>query len=120
MKKLKSYKTILAGLFAGFLNGLFGAGGGMIAVPFLMATGTPQKKAHATSIAIMLPISIMSAVIYFLNKSMHFHDVLPFLPGAVFGTIVGTFVLKKATAVFVRRIFGTLLIFSAVRILFFI
>ena len=37
--KQKKWWTALGGLFAGFLNGLFGAGGGMVVVPMLERAG---------------------------------------------------------------------------------
>ena len=39
----------------GFLNGLLGAGGGMVAVPVLKKE-MDTKQAHATSIAVIIPI----------------------------------------------------------------
>ena len=44
----KSYAPI--GFAAGILNGLFGAGGGIIVVPLLEHTGIEAKKAHAAGL----------------------------------------------------------------------
>ena len=63
--KLKVSALVLCGLFIGALNGLLGGGGGMLAVPALSTLGdVPTKKAHATAIAVMLPMSVLSAVVY--------------------------------------------------------
>lgn len=45
----------LWGTLAGFLNGMLGAGGGMVVVPILK-TRLSEKQAHATSVAVILPI----------------------------------------------------------------
>ena len=51
---MKNRKTaFLAGTFAGFLNGLFGSGGGTVAVPLLKKGGLLQKEAQATSLLMM-------------------------------------------------------------------
>ena len=48
---MKNKKTaVLAGIFAGFLNGLFGSGGGIIAVPLFKKSGLSQKEAQATAL----------------------------------------------------------------------
>ena len=44
---MKNKKTaIFAGIFAGMLNGLFGSGGGIVAVPLFKKSGLPQKEAQ--------------------------------------------------------------------------
>ena len=61
----KKWWTALGGLFAGFLNGLFGAGGGMVVVPMLERAGYEEEvKSHAMSVSIILPICVLSAGIY--------------------------------------------------------
>ena len=60
MKKItgKWGRAALTGGLCGVLNGLFGAGGGIAAVPLLKAGGLEQKKAHATSLAVILPLAV--------------------------------------------------------------
>ena len=58
--------ALLAGAAAGLVNGFFGGGGGMVLVPLLtQKCGLEQRKAFATSVAIILPLCILSSVIYF-------------------------------------------------------
>ena len=60
--------SALLGLLVGAVNGLLGAGGGMLAVPLLTgAEGLPAKKAHATAIALILPLSAVSTLVYALT-----------------------------------------------------
>ena len=60
----KFYFYIL-GIITGLANGLFGSGGGIIAVPMLKKSGLSTKEAHATSIALTLPLSIVSSIFYY-------------------------------------------------------
>ena len=63
MKNKKLFYT-LGGIAIGFVNGLLGAGGGMLAVPFLKKCGLSQRQAHQNAIAIILPITAVSVGIY--------------------------------------------------------
>ena len=63
-----SLKRTLAGLLTGAVNGLFGGGGGMVAVPLLKnMLGYDEKNAHATAILIIAPVCAVSAVTYIVN-----------------------------------------------------
>ena len=62
-KKISVWILIIIGLFIGFVNGFWGGGGGMICVPTLsMILGLEEKESHATTILIMLPLSIASLI----------------------------------------------------------
>jgi uncharacterized membrane protein YfcA len=58
-------KIVLIGLGTGLCNSLFGAGGGMIAVPSMVhILKLDEHDAHATTIAVILPLGTVSAYIY--------------------------------------------------------
>ena len=71
-EKKKKWYYVFLGLTAGILNGLFGAGGGVAVVPMLEKAGIEPKKAHATSISIILPLSLLSGIFYLLKSSALF------------------------------------------------
>ena len=53
----------IVSLFIGAINGLFGAGGGMLAVPCLTYVwGLDEKSAHATAIAVILPLCLNTEI----------------------------------------------------------
>ena len=54
MKK-ERWLAALGGVGVGILNGLLGAGGGMLTVPLLEWMGVKGRRAHATSLAVILP-----------------------------------------------------------------
>ena len=67
MKK-NNLKIISIGLITGLINGLFGSGGGTIIVPtMIFLLGIDDHKAHATAIAVILPLTIISTIIYYLS-----------------------------------------------------
>jgi len=105
------------GLCAGFFNGLFGAGGGMLAVPSLEISGLESEKSHATSVAVILPLCIFSALLYGLDGRVQIADALPYLPGGVVGAIVGAVLLRKLSSAWIKRIFGVLMMWAGIRMI---
>lgn len=99
------------------MNGLFGSGGGVIAVPMLQKAGVDPRKSHATSIAITLPLSIVSMFFYASKGSIDWKTALPLIPAGLIGALLGGFLLKKIPNTLLRRIFGILLIISGIRML---
>lgn len=121
MKKTENIKYICSGLLAGLANGFFGAGGGMFIVPlFCRWVKLPDKKAFATSLAVILPLSIVSAVVYLLRGGFDFNLALPYLIGGLIGGIVGGLVFKKMSARLLRYALALFIIYGGVRSLFLI
>lgn len=111
-------KTVqLAGLFTGLLNGFFGAGGGMAAVPLLRRCGLDEKEAHATSIGLVLPLSLISGWLYVQAGTVSPRDVLPYLPGALLGSAAGGLLMPYLSSNLIKKAFSLLLLFSAFRML---
>lgn len=114
----KWWKASAAGIVAGILNGLFGSGGGMAAVPMLKKSGLSVKEAHATSVFIMLILSVLSSFLYLSTNRLSFGDALVFIPGGVAGSLLGSFVFKRMNSSVLRRVFGGFVVFAALKILF--
>lgn len=115
---MRRWISAIGGFLAGLVNGLLGAGGGMILVPLLSKSGLETKKTHANSIAVILPISALSAFIYIKSGSVTIADATPYLIWGVLGSTLGAFILTKIKDVWLHRIFGVLMIWAAVRMLF--
>ncbi len=118
-KKNKIY-SILTGASAGFINGLFGGGGGMIVVPMLIKLlGREQKKAHATAILIILPLSILSGLLYASSGAFNLKVGFPVILGVVGGGIIGALALKKLSNQWVLIIFSVLMAGAGLKMLLF-
>ena len=60
----RKIKSTLAGFAAGAVNGLFGAGGGMLLVPLLSASDDfTETEVFSSSIVIIFPICLVSLAI---------------------------------------------------------
>lgn len=111
---MKLTKNMFFGAITGFMNGLLGAGGGMVAVPVLKKQ-MEVKEAHSTSIAIILPMSIASAVSYILNGSVKISDGVPYLWGGFLGALVGIYLLKNVKPGFIKKLFSIVMLWAGFR-----
>ena len=107
----------LGGILIGALNSLFGAGGGIIAVPLLEKSGLSKKSAHANAVAVILPITLLSATLYILQGKVTLNDASPYILTGIIGSVLGTVILKKISALWLKRIFGIFIIYAGVRLL---
>lgn len=111
---------ILLGAAAGFVNGFFGGGGGMIIVPLLVfVMRFSVRESHATAIAIILPISIISGVIYALNGYFDLEIGIPTGIGTVVGGLLGAVLLSKLRSGVIVVIFSVVMAVAGIRMLFF-
>jgi len=117
MKKNNCYRKLLwIGLLTGFTNGLFGSGGGTVLVPCLVfLMDVEDHKAHATAIAIILPLSILSSIIYYRYNVVDISLTAKVALGSVLGGIVGSMLLNKLSVGALRKVFGVIMIAAAVR-----
>lgn len=105
------------GVTTGFVNSLFGSGGGMLVVPALAHSGLDQRKAQATALAAILPISAFSAVGYFTQTSVPWDVTLFSALGALPGGLIGAWLLGKLPQVWLTRIFSVLMIVAGWRMM---
>jgi uncharacterized membrane protein YfcA len=120
LEKLKAIsptiKCAVAGSVAGALNGFFGAGGGMLLVPLLIRwVKMDERRAFATSVFIILPLCIVSAIVYLLKFRIDFMLALPYLTGGLIGGFIGGCCFKNIPTSLLHRAFGLLLIYGGVR-----
>ena len=110
-------KAALVGLAAGFLSGLFGVGGGILLVPALVIIlSLPQKLAHGTSLAAVLPIAISSLLGYTLEDKVDWPVAGLLAAGAIGGAVIGTNILHRLPQRVVGWAFAALLIATAIRL----
>ena len=112
------WKCLLAGLAAGFVNGFFGAGGGMVLVPLLIwLVGLPDKLAFSSAITIILPLCVVSLVIYGRHDMLPLSDALPYLLGGAGGGVLAGLWFQKVPAKWLHLALGALILLGGVRLL---
>lgn len=114
MKEKGKYRII--GALAGAANGLFGAGGGLFLVPlFTSWTKLPQRKALASSVAVILPLSLISAGVYLFQGGLDFSLAWPYMAGGAVGGICSGFLFQKISPRLLRKIFALLLLYAGIK-----
>lgn len=109
---------LITGAIIGFVNGFWGGGGGMICVPLLsQVIKLPEKKAHATTLLIMLPLSLVSLVIYIINGNMPWMDAFKIGIGFVTGGVIGANLLKVISNVWLGIVFSIIIIAGGLKMI---
>ena len=118
MKILKSRGAALSGSAAGIINGLFGAGGGMVLVPLLSyTTELEDKEIFPASVAIILPVCLISLSITWHSGSPDWHTTIPYLLGSALGGIIAGILSKHISATWLHRLLGILILWGGIRYL---
>ena len=116
--KINPFWLILSGLFIGFVNGFWGGGGGMICVPILGSLlKLPEKVAHATTLLIMLPLSIASFVVYLIGGSIDVNLAINVGIGFVVGGALGAMLLKNMSNIVLRLVFAVIIILGGLKLI---
>ena len=74
-----------------------------------------QRRAFATSVAVILPLCILSAAVYLLRGGLDVTQALPYLIGGAVGGWAGGKWFKGVRMDWLRRGFGLLLIYGGVK-----
>ena len=114
----KKWWGTLGGFGAGVINGLLGAGGGMVLVPLLIfLVGLPDKLAFSSAISIILPLCVVSLVIYGRHDMLPLSDALPYLLGGAGGGVLAGLWFRKVSARVLHIALGLLILFGGARLL---
>ena len=104
------------GLCAGFLNGLLGAGGGILIVfglrKLLKGHLKDPRAIYPTAIAVMLPLSLLSAWQYARAGSLELSHLCWLILPAIAGGAIGALRLRRLSVKALSRIFAAVVFIS--------
>ncbi len=117
-KKGAALRCAAAGALAGIATGLFGGGGGMVLVPLLLGfCGLKEKAAFAASVAIILPMCVVSVALYAFGSALPLGESVPYLIGGAIGGTLGGLWFRKIPAKLLKKGLAILLIYGGARCL---
>ncbi|MCK4842337.1 MAG: sulfite exporter TauE/SafE family protein [Methylococcales bacterium] len=115
--------TMLLGVVAGILAGLFGLGGGVIIVPALLWLFSAQKfpdeyimiMAIATSLATIIFTSLASIIAHHKHENIKWDRVYRLIPGVFIGAAVGAVLADWVDAEILKDFFIVYLFYVGIR-----
>jgi uncharacterized protein len=108
--------VVVAGFGVGFLAGLFGVGGGLLMVPFLvLVLDTTQHVAEGTSLAVIVPTALAGAVVHVRHKNVELKIAALMGLGGIAGAIGGATLALNLNADVLRRGFSVVVALMGIR-----
>jgi uncharacterized membrane protein YfcA len=114
----QSLLCAFAGIAAGSVTGLFGAGGGMVLVPLLcLLTDLREDNIFPSSVSIILPICFVSLILRAADTALPWGDAVPYLIGSGMGGILSGIFGRKISAKWLHRLLGIMILWGGIRYL---
>ena len=114
-KRISLPVLLLCGAAAGFINGLLGAGGGVVLV-FVLAAALGHeadgRDVYATALAVTLPVTLFSVWRYAAAGTLEVGGFSRFLLPAVLGGAFGGWLLDRIDVRLTKKIFAGIVIVS--------
>lgn len=108
----------IAGAAAGFANGVFGGGGGMVFVPIVSRWGgLSQRKLYATCVGVIFPVCAVSAAVYLLQGQVRLSAAWPYLLGGLLGGFLGGRLYGRIPTKALKWLFAAFLLYGGVKYL---
>lgn len=121
--------NMVVGSAIGLKSGLFGVGGGALAIPYFNWLGLPPREVAGTTSLLTWPVAIVGAVAYGLSPlsadhaligvvgSVYWLGVLVMIPASMAMAPLGAMVCRIFPQDQLRQVFGVFLLVAGVRIL---
>lgn len=111
---------MILGLFAGYLSGIVGIGGGIVMVPILVLLfGFTQHRAQGTTLALLIfPVGILGVLNYYKTGNVDLKTTLLLCVGFVVGSYLGSKTAITLSQETLRKVFAILLVIVAGKMFF--
>lgn len=111
--------VVVAGLATGVLSALFGVGGGLVMVPFMvLALSRSQHVAEGTSLLVIVPTAVVGVASHLRRGYVSFRHAVLVATGGIAGAWAGAELALSFDAARLTRIFALFLLVMGVRTVF--
>lgn len=115
---MKLTRSAISGLLAGSINGLLGAGGGLVLVPLLSKSAEfSEDEVFPASVGIILPLCIVSLSVSAMHGALPWEGALPYLLGSIPGGMLAGFIGRKIPVQWLHRLLGIIIVWGGIRYL---
>lgn len=77
-----------------------------------------EHDAHATAIAVILPLSLVSIFVYYKNNYFDWEIIWKVCSGSVIGAGIGAWLLPRISVKMLSKIFAVFMILAGLRMIF--
>jgi uncharacterized membrane protein YfcA len=103
--------VIAAGVLVGILSALFGVGGGLLMVPFMVVVlGETQHVAEGTSLLVVIPTAVVGVLVHLRRGYVSFRLAALVGAGGTLGALAGSSLALALEGETLQKIFGVLLL----------
>lgn len=111
--------AVAFGVGVGFFSALFGVGGGLFIVPFVvLALGETQHFAEGTSLLAIVPIAAWGVLAHARGGFVAWKEAALLAVGGAAGAIAGVLLAYELAADSLRRVFAVFLLAMAARTIY--
>lgn len=110
--------VVAFGVLVGALSALFGIGGGVVMVPFMvLLLGGDQHLAEGTSLLVIVPTAVAGVVAHARRGFVDFRSAAWLAIGGVVGAFIGARIALASSTETLEMIFAGFLVVMGVRLL---
>lgn len=110
--------TVVVGVLVGLVSALFGIGGGLLMVPFMvLALGFDQHLAQGTSLAVIIPTAVAGAFAHHKRGFVELRTAAFLAVGGVLGVYAGSKAALAIQGETLRVFFAVVLVLMGVRLI---
>lgn len=118
MNVLLGAATVVMGVGVGVTSALFGVGGGLLMVPYMvLVLGLTQHVAEGTSLLVIVPTALVGAIVHGRRGYVDARSVAALAFGGSLGAVLGALVGLELNGDVLRKLFAILVAVAGVRLI---
>ena len=119
MSPLLGIATAVAGIGVGVTSALFGVGGGIVMIPFMvLVLEMTQHVSEGTSLLVIVPTALVGTIAHSRHGSIDRRAVAALAAGGVVGALIGALVGLELPGGTLQRMFAVVTAIAGARLIY--